>query len=372
MRGINHAHGLILLQMRGLHTHVPSSDEAVGWSGRHPVLLFLLLLLLLLLPLRHRPRLPGRTRSAVSSRCRTETEIETDTEPFFRFDHLHQPRDGSVPPGAGSAAAAAAVAAAAATTAPLGRHELRRLRLSDQSLDWEGGGGRGWGGGSSSGGGGGGGGGGTTGDDEEFASAWGGSSWGGRGDGLERGSRESSFASALGSVTSSTYGDSSNSRLCRTPSGESEYFDVNGSSHGGEPLSPERWKFPPGGGGAEAGEVAVPQPGGEDTGSGEESWHVGVSAHWAAGAGDDGGGGGGVGGGDDSSDDGLEFQDARDPVSEVKRSCFLGFVCAPLHRGSVSSPPRLLFERGLAVPLDISRRWNRSTGQALLFTIDYL
>lgn len=239
-----------------------------------------------------------------------------------------------------------------ATTAPLGRGELRRLRLSDQNLDWEGGGGRGWGGGggrsyssnSSNRGGGG-----TNGDDDEFASAWGGSSWGGGdGGGSTRLSRASSFVSAAGSLSCSVYGVGG--RTSRSVSGESEFYDAADGGEGGEgespPISPDRWVYSAAAAGGAAAKAAAaatgvaqdefvadtpqPQPGGEDTGSGEEGWDIGTSALAAAqkegDAGDAGGGsgGGGRGGGRDGAysdgdddGDGLEFQDARDPVSEV-------------------------------------------------------
>ncbi|CAM9510658.1 unnamed protein product [Pylaiella littoralis] len=252
-----------------------------------------------------------------------------------RFDdlHEHQPRD--------QRSVATPESSPATTTAPLGRRELRRLRLSDQNLDWGGGGGRGWGGGggrrsySSSRGGGGGG---TNGGDEEFASAWGGSSWGG-GDGgrSERSSRSSSFVSAAESLGCPVYGDDGGGgggggvdRVGRSLSGESDFYDAADGGEDGEgespPISPDRWVRSAAAAGAAAAaaaatpEAEAPQPGSEDTGSGEEGWDIGASALAAAlekSGGDESGGGGG-GGGDDSSDgDSLDFQDARDPVSEM-------------------------------------------------------
>lgn len=253
--------------------------------------------------------------------CRNNLMLHTPHR--ARFDHLNQPRDGS-----------ALFPGAASLPAPLTRGELRRLRLSDQSLDWEAGGGRGWGGSSSGGGG--------DGDDEDFASAWGGSSWGGCGGGGSdreggsaagggggggrggrwpggRSSRSSSFASAAGSVSSLLHpGD----RVSRTLSGESEFYDASDGESDGEIGPPARGPGKAGGG------VPAPQPGGEDTGSGEEGWSVGAlaapGAHTSAADGGSDGGGGRGAGLDESSegddDESLEFQDARDPVSEVKQT----------------------------------------------------
>ncbi|CAN0286141.1 unnamed protein product, partial [Ectocarpus sp. 12 AP-2014] len=115
-------------------------------------------------------------------------------------------------------------------------------------------------------------------------SAWGGSSWGGGGS-LGRSSRSSSFASAtgsLGSMHDDGGGGDGDGRVSRTVSGESEFYDA--ADGDGEPLSPDRWASAAAAAAAAVARKgpAAPQPGGEDTGSGEEGWHVGVSAGAAA------------------------------------------------------------------------------------------
>lgn len=116
--------------------------------------------------------------------------------------------------------------------------------------------------------------------------------------------------------------DDGSSRMSRTLSGESEFYDA--ADGDGEPLSPDRWVNAAAAAAAAAEAVvrkgaAAPQPGGEDTGSGEEGWRVGVSAEAATAKEGDGGGRDDDSDGDD--DDSLDFQDARDPVSEVRDDC---------------------------------------------------
>lgn len=86
--------------------------------------------------------------------------------------------------------------------------------------------------------------------------------------------------------------------------------------------------------------AAVPQPGGEDTGSGEEGWRPEkLSPKGVLGVGlravgdemevevDDVGGGGGREESEEDDYDSLEFQDARDPISEVCVTSNSGLCC---------------------------------------------
>lgn len=152
------------------------------------------------------------------------------------------------------------------SSAAVGSRDLRRLRLSDQSSN-----------------GGDAGAGASVRGDEEFASAWGGSSRGGS-----------------GSIYSA---DSVGYSTARSLSGESEFFDADEGDF--SPLASGSASSPMAAALSERFQATVPDQESEDVGSGNGRWSRTASREETE---EDG----------ESEDGSLDFQDARDPLSEVK------------------------------------------------------